>query len=35
MLATTDAALYERLAAWRAARTEEVLKQTLDAELPG
>jgi 5-(carboxyamino)imidazole ribonucleotide mutase len=31
MLATTDAALYERLAAWRAARTAEVLKQ----ELPG
>ncbi len=31
MLATTDAALYERLAAWRAGRTAEVLKQ----ELPG
>ena len=31
MLATTDAALYERLAAWRKARTEEVL----DQELPG
>lgn len=29
MLATTDAALYERLAAWRAARTAEVLKQEL------
>ncbi len=35
MLATTDAALYERLAAWRAARTEEVLQQRLDEELPG
>ena len=35
MLSTTDAALYERLAAWRSARTEEVLEQTLDAELPG
>ncbi len=31
MLATTDAVLYERLAAWRAARTQEVLQQ----ELPG
>jgi 5-(carboxyamino)imidazole ribonucleotide mutase len=31
ILAGTDAALYERLAAWRAARTEEVLGQ----ELPG
>lgn len=31
MLATTDAALYERLAAWRAARTKEVLDQTLEA----
>src|SRR5271166_6025643 len=31
MIATTDAALYERLAAWRAARTQEVLEQ----ELPG
>ena len=30
MLATTDAALYERLAAWRAARTQEVLEQTLE-----
>jgi 5-(carboxyamino)imidazole ribonucleotide mutase len=35
MLATTDAALYERLAEWRAARTKEVLAQTLDVELPG
>jgi 5-(carboxyamino)imidazole ribonucleotide mutase len=31
MLATTDGALYERLAAWRRARTQEVLEQ----ELPG
>jgi len=31
ILAAADAALYERLAAWRAARTDEVLKQ----ELPG
>jgi 5-(carboxyamino)imidazole ribonucleotide mutase len=31
MLATTDAALYDRLAAWRTARTQEVLEQ----ELPG
>jgi len=30
MLATTDAALYERLGAWRAARTQEVLEQTLE-----
>lgn len=30
MLATTDAALYERLAAWRTARTKEVLEQTLE-----
>ena len=29
ILATSDAALYERLAAWRAARTKEVLDQTL------
>lgn len=35
ILAGTDAALYERLAAWRAARTEEVLAQKLDEELPG
>jgi 5-(carboxyamino)imidazole ribonucleotide mutase len=34
MLATTDSALYERLAEWRAARTREVLEQTLDVELP-
>jgi 5-(carboxyamino)imidazole ribonucleotide mutase len=39
ILAATDAALYERLAAWRAARTQEVLNQSLDQkldqELPG
>lgn len=29
MLATTDGALYERLAAWRKARTDEVLQQEL------
>ncbi|HEY6488888.1 MAG: 5-(carboxyamino)imidazole ribonucleotide mutase [Terracidiphilus sp.] len=34
ILATTDSALYERLAAWRAARTQEVLDQKLDLELP-
>jgi 5-(carboxyamino)imidazole ribonucleotide mutase len=32
ILATTDAALYERLAKWRAARTEEVLSQELPAQ---
>ncbi len=32
MLAATDSALYERLTAWRAARTEEVLGQTLGEE---
>ena len=31
ILATTDEALYERLAAWRAARTAEVLSQELPA----
>src|SRR6202044_868532 len=30
ILAGTDATLYERLAAWRAARTQEVLEQKLD-----
>jgi 5-(carboxyamino)imidazole ribonucleotide mutase len=30
MLATTDAALHERLTAWRAARTEEVMEQKLE-----
>jgi phosphoribosylcarboxyaminoimidazole (NCAIR) mutase len=29
ILAASDPALYERLAAWRAARTNEVLKQEL------
>ena len=31
MLATTDEALHERLSAWRAARTEEVMEQELPA----
>lgn len=31
ILATTDAALYDRLAKWRAARTDEVLHQELPA----
>ena len=31
MLATTNAALYDRLAKWRAARTEEVMQQELPA----
>lgn len=31
MLAVTDAALYERLAKWRAERTQEVLEQELPA----
>jgi 5-(carboxyamino)imidazole ribonucleotide mutase len=35
ILAATDAALYERLAAWRAARTQEVLDQTVGEEQPG
>jgi 5-(carboxyamino)imidazole ribonucleotide mutase len=35
ILAATDAALYERLAVWREARTQEVLDQKLDQELPG
>ena len=34
MLATTDAALYDRLAQWRSERTQEVLDQDLDQELP-
>jgi len=34
ILAITDTALYERLARWRAARTQEVLDQKLDLELP-
>jgi 5-(carboxyamino)imidazole ribonucleotide mutase len=35
ILAATDAALYERLAAWRTERTQEVLDQKLDSELTG
>ena len=35
ILAGTDAALYERLVGWRAARTQEVLGQKLDEEQPG
>jgi len=35
MLAGTDAALYDRLALWRAARTQEVLDQRLDEVQPG
>ena len=35
MLATTDAALQERLLAWRASRTSEVLAQTLEDEDAG
>ena len=35
MLATADAALYDRLSAWRAARTQEVLNQTLNQSLGG
>jgi 5-(carboxyamino)imidazole ribonucleotide mutase len=35
ILAATDAALYERLDAWRAARTQEVLEQTVGEERPG
>jgi len=35
ILAATDATLYERLAAWRKARTDEVMAQTLEQELRG
>ncbi len=35
MLATTDAALQERLLAWRVSRTSEVLAQTLEDEDAG
>ncbi len=35
ILAATDDALYERLAKWRGARTQEVLDQSLTEELPG
>jgi 5-(carboxyamino)imidazole ribonucleotide mutase len=34
ILATTDAGLHERLAQWRAARTQEVLEQRLDEGSP-
>ena len=34
MLAATDAALSGKLAAWRAARSAEVLEQSLETELP-
>jgi 5-(carboxyamino)imidazole ribonucleotide mutase len=33
ILAGTDVALYQRLSAWRTARTQEVLEQKLDQEL--
>jgi 5-(carboxyamino)imidazole ribonucleotide mutase len=33
ILAGTDAALYDRIAAWRAVRTQEVLSQKLDQKL--
>ena len=35
ILSTTDEALYRRLAAWRAARTQEVLDQKLDQGFSG
>jgi 5-(carboxyamino)imidazole ribonucleotide mutase len=35
ILATHDTALYDRLVAWRFARTQEVLNETLGQELPG
>ena len=35
ILAGTDEALYERLADWRAARTQEVMEQKLDEGLAG
>jgi len=34
ILAATDTQLYDRLAAWRATRTQEVLDQRLDEGLP-
>lgn len=34
ILAGTDAALFDRLAAWRRARTDEVLNQNLEQEQP-
>jgi 5-(carboxyamino)imidazole ribonucleotide mutase len=35
ILATTDAALREKIVAWRAARRDEVLAQTVGDEIPG
>jgi 5-(carboxyamino)imidazole ribonucleotide mutase len=35
ILAAHDTALYDRLVAWRFARTQEVLNETLGQELPG
>ena len=35
ILAGTDTALYDRLAAWRAARTQEVLDQKIGEEQAG
>jgi 5-(carboxyamino)imidazole ribonucleotide mutase len=35
ILATTDAALREKIVAWRAARRDEVLAQTVGDETPG
>lgn len=35
ILAVMDDALYDRLKAWRAARMQEVLEQSLEQELPG
>ena len=35
ILAGTDAALWDRLSAWRSARTQEVLSQTISEEQPG
>lgn len=35
ILATNDVALYQRLADWRNARTQEVLDQKLEQEFPG
>ena len=34
ILAGTDAALWDRLSAWRLARTQEVLSQTISEEQP-
>jgi 5-(carboxyamino)imidazole ribonucleotide mutase len=35
ILAGTDEDVYNRLTAWRAARTEAVLQQTIDTETAG